>query len=77
VHLDGRDDGLVTVAPFLERPGSMTTLIDTEPEEVALARLRAAELTGRPRGWNDFVARLEDLVQRRLTCPRIFGPAIT
>ena len=44
MHLDGRDDGLVTVAPFLERPGSMTPLIDTEPEEVPLARLRAAEL---------------------------------
>jgi len=37
VHLDGRDDGLMTVAPFLERPGSVTTLIDTEPEEAALA----------------------------------------
>jgi|SoimicmetaTmtHMA_FD_contig_31_1048072_length_777_multi_4_in_0_out_0_2 hypothetical protein len=37
-HPDGRDDGLVTVAPFLERLGSMTTLVDTEPEEVALAR---------------------------------------
>jgi hypothetical protein len=41
-------------------------LIDTEPEEVALARLRAAETTGRPLGSDDFVTRLEDLVQRRL-----------
>jgi len=65
-HLDGRDDSLVTVAPLLERLGSITTLIDTEPEEVALARLRAAELTGRPLGSDDFVTRLEDLVQRRL-----------
>ena len=38
-HLDGRNDSLVTVAPFLERLGSMTRLVDTEPEEVALARL--------------------------------------
>ena len=44
-HLDGRDDSLVTVAPLLERLGSMTRLVDTEPDEVALARLRAAELT--------------------------------
>ena len=65
-HLDVRNDSLMTVAPLLERPGSMTTLLDTEPEEMALARLRAAELTGRPLGSDDFVTRLEDLVQRRL-----------
>ena len=35
-------------------------------EEVAPARLRAAELTGRLLGSDDFVTRLEDLVQRRL-----------
>jgi len=62
----GRDDGLVTVAPLLERLGRVTALIDTEPEEIALARLRAAEATGRPLGSDDFVTRLEDLVQRRL-----------
>jgi hypothetical protein len=56
----------VTVAPLLERLGSITTLIDTEPEEAALARVRAAEATGRPLGPDDFVARLEALVQRRL-----------
>ena len=65
-HLDARDDNLATAAPLLERLGSMTALIDTEPEEVALARLRAAELTGRPLGSDDFVTRLESLVQRRL-----------
>ena len=31
-HLDGRDDGLVTVAPLLERLGHVTALVDTEPE---------------------------------------------
>ena len=65
-HLDGRDDGLVTVAPLLERLGGVTALIDTGPEEVALTRLRAAEATGRPLGSDDFVTRLEDLMQRRL-----------
>ena len=65
-HLDGRDDGLVTVAPLLERLCSITALIDTEPEELALARLRAAEATGRPLGSDAFVARLEALVQRTL-----------
>ena len=51
----------------LQRLGSMPRLVDTEPEEVALARLRTAEPTGRPLGSDDFVRRLEDLVQRRFT----------
>jgi putative transposase len=65
-HLGRRDDGLVTVAPLLERLGDVTALVDTEPEEAALAHLRAAEATGRPLGSDDFVTRLEDLVKRRL-----------
>ena len=65
-HLDGRDDGLVTVAPLLDRLGSVTALIDIEPEAVALARLRAAETTGRPLGADEFVTLLEDLMRRRL-----------
>ena len=52
-HLDGRVDGLVTVAPLLDRLGSVTGLIDIEHEGVALARLRAAETTGRPPGSDD------------------------
>ena len=59
-RLDGRDDGLVTIAPLLDRLGSITAFIDIEPEAVALALLRAAETTGRPLGSDDFVTRLED-----------------
>jgi len=65
-HLDGCDDGLVTVAPLLDRLGSVTALIDTEPEAEALARLRAAETIGRPLGSDKFVTRREGIVQRRL-----------
>ena len=65
-HLLGRNDGLVSVAPVLERLGSITALIDTEPEEIALARLRAAETTGRPLGSDDFVTEIEGLLQRTL-----------
>ena len=65
-HLGGRDDGLVTIAPLLDRLGSVTALIDIEPEAVALARLRAAETTGRPLGSDEFVTRPEDLMRRRL-----------
>ena len=65
-HLAGRDDGFVTVAPLLERLGGITALVDTESEEIALARLRAAEATGRPLGSDEFVTRLEGLLQRHL-----------
>jgi hypothetical protein len=34
-HLAGRDDGLVTVAPLLERLGGITALVDTESDEIA------------------------------------------
>jgi putative transposase len=65
-HLTGRDDGLVAVAPLLDRLGSITALVDAEPEEIALSRLRAAEATGRPLGSDDFVTQLEGLMRRRL-----------
>jgi putative transposase len=65
-HLAGRGDGLVTVAPLIERLGRIDALIDTEPEAAVLARLRAAETTGRPLGTGDFVARLEAPMRRAL-----------
>jgi putative transposase len=58
-HLAGRDDGLVSVAPLIERLGSTTAPVDIEPEESALTRLRGAEATGRP-----LVTQLERLMQR-------------
>jgi putative transposase len=64
--LDRRDDALVTVAPLLQRFGSVATLIDLEPEAAAPARLRAAETTGRPLGSDDLMGRLESIVHRRL-----------
>jgi len=65
-QLAGRDDGLVTVAPLLERLGGTTALVDTESDEIALTRLRAAEATGRPLGSHEFVTQLERLLQRNL-----------
>jgi putative transposase len=65
-HVDGRNDGLVAVAPLLDRLGSVTALIDIEPDAVALARLRAAETSGRLLGSDEFVTRLEDLMRGRL-----------
>jgi hypothetical protein len=59
-HLAGTDDGLVTVAPLIERLGRITALIDTEPEATALAQLRAprkargvrSAATRSSRGWS-------------------------
>ena len=65
-HLARRDDALVSVMPLLDRLGDVTALVDTEPDAAMLARLRTAETTGRPLGSDAFVARLENLVGRRL-----------
>lgn len=59
-HLAGRDDGLVTTAPLLERVGDFDAwLIDQPPgwSEAADA-LRAAERTGRPVGDRAFLERI-------------------
>ena len=43
-HLLGRDDGLVSVAPLIERCGGrFADLIETAPSVEALSALRAAE----------------------------------
>lgn len=65
-HLAGRDDGLVHVAPLLARLGRIDALVDVDEDIQALARLRAAESTGRPLGSDAFVARLEQRLQRTL-----------
>ncbi len=58
-HLAGRDDGLVTVAPLLNRcAGRFADLLDDEPAPALLAALRAAETIGRPLGSPDFLASL-------------------
>ncbi len=64
-HLQGEDDGLVTVRPVLDRVDRFADLIETEADDPAFAALRAAETTGRPLGTPDFVADLE----RRLGRP--------
>jgi len=64
-HLQGQDDGLVTVQPVLDRVERFADLVATDLEEPAFGRLRAAESTGRPLGTAEFVADLE----RRLGRP--------
>jgi putative transposase len=64
-HLKGEDDGLVTVAPVLDRVERFAELIEAQPDDPAFAAIRATETTGRPLGTADFVADLE----RRLGRP--------
>ena len=60
-HLAGRDDGLVRVAPLINRVGRFADLVEAESDGVRFAALRAAEGTGRPLGSADFVAGLKGL----------------
>jgi putative transposase len=47
-HLAGKDDGVVTVAPLLDRVGCFAETLETAPDDPAFAALRSAEVTGRP-----------------------------
>ncbi len=66
-HLKGRDDGLVTVAPLIDRiDGRFADLIDAGPTSEQLAAIRAGETIGRPLGAPQFLDRLETKLGRRL-----------
>jgi putative transposase len=73
-HLRRRDDGLVTVAPLLERSGGrFADLLETAAPIDTIATLRAAETIGRPIGSPSFL----DAVAVRLgrdPRPRKRGP---
>ena len=58
-HLEGRDDGLVTVAPLLERETDWRAFLSQGLSEDEHQALRAGERTGRPLGSDAFVAALE------------------
>lgn len=64
-HLAGRDDGLVTVKPVLERVARFGELIEgVADDDASFAAIRSAEHTGRPLGNADFIAGLERLLGR-------------
>jgi putative transposase len=62
-HLAGRDDGLVTVGPVLERQRDFAALL-ADGQEEGFNALRLSEGSGRPLGTADFVADLERLLGR-------------
>ncbi len=72
-HLSGRDDGVTTLAPVLERFAPFRAFLEEPPDRDAVERLRAAESIGRPLGSRAFVARLEKLSGRTLR-PAKRGP---
>jgi putative transposase len=68
-HLDGVDDGLVTVRPVLDRVERFAELVEGEPDAAAFAALRASESTGRPLATADFVSGLERRLGRSVARP--------
>ena len=64
-HLAGKDDGLVTVRPVLDRVSCFADLL-LEDRDEAFAALRRAENTGRPVGTAEFVTGLERILGRRI-----------
>ena len=73
-HLAGADDGLVTVAPALERIDDFAAFLADDVDEAAsYAALRKAESIGRPIGDADWVKMLEARTGRALT-PAKRGP---
>jgi putative transposase len=72
-HLAGVDDGLVEVAPLLERLGEFGTSLGGEEDQQATRALRISETTGRPVGTPEWVSAIE-LESGRSLAPRRRGP---
>ena len=47
-HLEGRDDGLVTVKPLLDRVGNVAKFLDMEADATLEAALAKGQSIGRP-----------------------------
>ena len=59
-HLDGADDGLVSVKPLLERVGDVAGLLAPHPRDAELFQaIRRSENSGRPLAAEDLVKDLE------------------
>lgn len=75
-HLDGTDDGLVSVRPVLDRYGPFDQFIDLGGSDAeAYHALRQSETTGRPVGSEDWIRTLESRTGRALA-PQKRGPKI-
>jgi len=58
-HLAGRDDGLVTVKPMLDRVGNWREYLESGLDDATIGLLRKHSNTGRPLGDESFLDTLE------------------
>ena len=66
-HISRKDDGLVTVAPILNRYGDFAAFLgDGSYDEVEFKRLRQSETTGRPLGSDAWMEKLESMTGKTL-----------
>jgi len=65
-HLAGADDGVVRVAPVLERVGDFRAFIGDDEDASAFKALRQSETTGRPLGSAGWITALERRSARTL-----------
>ena len=65
-HEQGTDDGVVTVAPMLERVSKWQQYLTETDSKVDVESIRKKTSTGRPLGSSDFINRLESMTGRRL-----------
>ena len=69
-HVAGRDDGLVRVAPALDRYGDFASFLGTGEKDDGWHALRRSETTGRPLGDAGWIAGLEAQTGRKLAAGR-------
>ncbi len=65
-HLEGRDDGVVTVAPVLQRVGQWAASLEGGLEDALAKRLERHLQSGRPLGTEAWIAALEAGLGKRL-----------
>jgi len=72
-HLAGKDDGVVTVAPILDRIGDFAGLVEADEDEAAVMSIPRSRSTGRPVGAEDWIKSLEGSLGLQLA-PAKRGP---
>ena len=63
-HLTGQPDGIITLAPALERAGDFAAFLGAAHDPAEYEPLRRAEITGRPVGGAGFLDALEARLSR-------------
>ncbi len=65
-HLEGKDDGVTTVAPLLSRVPDWRIHLESALDERTLTAIRSHSRTGRPLGSDAFLKKLEKRLGRSL-----------